>query len=115
MKVKDMLAEEAKEEQKKAELEERYEEELDQILGNDRLNDKEKAILFLKSEMFKSISGGVDRQDIMLIRDDILSKVEKIEYTDEAQFRLKLFSAVLRSLADWIDRQGESQDARRRG
>ena len=104
-KVKDLLEQENKEAEKSGQLEAIYESELDQIFSDDTTTDKEKILLFLNGKMFEKLIEGVDRDDLKGIRDDITAKVEATEFKDRDQFRMKMFSIMLRSIADWIDKK----------
>jgi hypothetical protein len=109
-KVKEMLAQEAVAEEKKAKMAEVYELEIDKIFGDPSTSEKDKVLLFLRSTIFETISGTVEGGDLGAIRDTIVAKVEAIEFTNIAEFRKKVFSAVLRAIADWVDNQGGIKD-----
>jgi len=104
-KVKELLEQENKESEKSGELEAVYESELEQIFSDDSTTDKEKILLFLKGKMFEKLIEGVDRDELKEIRDDIIAKVGATEFLNRDQFKMRMFSIMLRSIADWIDKK----------
>src|SRR4030067_665152 len=105
-KVKDILVQEAEAEERKAKMAEIYEREIDKIFGDPLTSEKDKVLMFLRSAIFETMAGVVEGGDLGAIRDNIVSKVEAIEFTNAEDFRKKVFSAVLRAIADWVDNQG---------